>query len=223
MFKTIVDWLLLNIAPRLAALIVRAIYLTQRVEILGLETLQPSWQQGERFVFCFWHDQLLEMIKGYRGPGIRILISASKDGELITRVMRCFGHDAVRGSSSKGGRAAVRQMLQLAEQPFDLAFTPDGPRGPRHVLKPGVAQVAMATRRGVVPTAFVSSRGFRFRSWDRFLLPFPFARVAWSFAVPLYVRDGEDVEAFSLRINEAIDENQRQAEACLEKYGVSAV
>jgi len=223
MLKAVGDWLLLNLAPQLAALIVRCIYLTQRVEIVGEENLQLPWKQGERFIFCFWHDQLLEMIKGYRGPGIRILISASKDGELITRVMRCFGHDAVRGSSSRGGRAAVRQMLHLAAQPFDLAFTPDGPRGPRHELKPGVAQVALATRRGVVPTAFVCSRGFRFGSWDRFLLPYPFSRVVWSFAAPLYAADGENVEGFSLRVKEAMEMTQRQAESCLENHGVSAV
>lgn len=223
MFKALGDWLLMNLAPPLAALIVRLIYLTQRVEIQGVEHLQPLWTNGERFVFAFWHDQLLEMIKGYRGPGIRILISASKDGELITRVMRSFGHDAVRGSSSRGGRAAVRQMLQLADQPFDLAFTPDGPRGPRHVLKAGVVQVARATGRAIVPTTLVCSRGHRFGSWDRFLLPYPFARVVYYFGQPVRIQEGEDLESFALRVQKAMDENLRQAEACLEKHGVSAV
>ena len=223
MFKAFGNWLLLNLAPPTAALIVRLIYLTQRVEILGHDQLQPVWASGERFVFCFWHDQLLQMIKGYQGPGIRILISASKDGELITRVMRCFGHDAVRGSSSRGGRAAIRQMLQAAQQPYDYAFTPDGPRGPRHEMKPGVAQIAVAMRRSVVPVSFVCSRGHRFRSWDRFLLPYPFCRVVYQFGAPLTAEEGESVDSFTRRIQCAIEENQRQAVACLEAYGVSAV
>lgn len=223
MFKAFGNWLLLNLAPPTAALLVRLIYLTQRVEILGLDGLQPAWAGGERFVFCFWHDQLLQMIKGYRGPGIRILISASKDGELITRVMRCFGHDAVRGSSSRGGRAAVRQMLQAAQQPFDYAFTPDGPRGPRHVMKPGVAQVALAMHRSVVPVSLVCSRGHRFRSWDRFLMPYPFCRVVYLFGPPLAAEENESVDSFTGRVQNAIEENQRQAVACLEAYGVSAV
>ncbi len=89
-----------------------------KLEILGEVALKDSWARGENVIFAFWHDQLLLMVKSYRGPGVRILISSSKDGELIARVMGQFGQGAVRGSSTRGGRAAFRELVALAAQPW---------------------------------------------------------------------------------------------------------
>ncbi|RMF44963.1 MAG: DUF374 domain-containing protein, partial [Deltaproteobacteria bacterium] len=174
------DRLLLALAPPLAAVLIRGLHAVMRTEIIGDEPLRKLWQRGENVILAFWHDQLLLMALGYRGPGARILISQSKDGELIARVMKRLGHEAVRGSSSRGGREAFREMMKLAQEPVDIVFTPDGPRGPRHQLKDGVVQLARMTGRPVVPMAFVVSRGHRFGSWDRFLLPFPFSRGVYS-------------------------------------------
>lgn len=215
--------LLLAAAPPLAAVVIRLLYLSQRREILGQERLQPLWDEGRRVIFCFWHDQLLLLIKSYRGPGARILISASRDGELIARTMRHFGYDAVRGSSSRKGRAAFRNLLELARQPWDLAITPDGPKGPRHLLKPGVVELARLSGRPVVPLSLACSRGHRFASWDRFLLPYPFGRTIFSYGEPLYFTPGEASAAFTTRLQEAMEANERRARARLEDSGVSAV
>jgi hypothetical protein len=163
------------------------------------------------------------MVQGYRGPGARILISASKDGELIARTMRCFGQGAVRGSSTRGGRSAFKAMMALADEPFDLVITPDGPKGPRHQIKPGVVQLARLTGRPVIPMAFVCSRGHRFASWDRFLLPYPFSRGVYAFGEPVVYRKGEDAEGFRARLQHAMDKNVLRARSRLEKPGVSAV
>lgn len=220
------DWkekLLLGLAPPAAALLIRLLHASMRIETIGEEHPAGFWRQGKNVILAFWHDQLLLMVLGYRGPGAKILISASRDGELIARTMRFFGQEAVRGSSSQGGRAAFRAMLKLAEEKVDLVFTPDGPRGPRHELKDGVVQLARMTGLPVIPMAFVASAGHRFGSWDRFLLPRPFARGVYAFGEPVHYSRAEGAERFRLRLESAMQENQRRAEARLEDYGLSAV
>ncbi len=217
------DRLLLALAPPLAAGIIRALHGSMRTEIIGEKPLREVWARGENAIIAFWHDQLLLMALGYRGPGTRILISQSRDGELIARVMKRLGHEAVRGSSSRGGREAFRALMKLAQEPVDIVFTPDGPKGPRHQIKDGVVQLARMTGRPVVPMAFVVSRGHRFGSWDRFLLPFPFSRGVYSFGEPLRYDRDEGPEGFRDRLTVAMQDNQSKAEARLADYGLSAV
>ncbi|MBW6521867.1 MAG: lysophospholipid acyltransferase family protein [Desulfoarculaceae bacterium] len=217
------DKLLAAVVPWIGSLLIRTIYLSQRVSIHGEEALREEWAAGRHLIFCFWHDQLLLMIKGYRGPGTKILISASKDGELIARTMEHFGHGSVRGSSSRGARQAFRELMTLTADKVDLAVTPDGPKGPRHQLKDGVIQLARISGRPVVPMAYVCSRGYRFRSWDRFLLPAPFARAVYSYAPPLFFSRDEPLDDCRQRLEQAMAENQQRAEAHLESAGVSAV
>ena len=223
MIKRLTDWLLLNVVTLLAAGIIRLLYATLRVEFIGEKHVKSAWSEKRAVILSFWHDQLLMMVKGYRGPGAKILISASKDGELIARVMRYFGQGAVRGSSSRGGKAALKQMIAFGKEPYDLVFTPDGPRGPRHEIKPGVAQLARLSGRPVVPMAFVCSRGHRFASWDRFLLPFPFARAVYSFGPPLRFDKEDDVDSFCAKLQQAMIDNTERASARLEEFGVFSI
>lgn len=223
MLKKVLDKILLAVVPFLGAGLIRFLYGSLRIDTVGAEHPQAFWDRGGQVILSFWHDQLLLMACGYHGPGAKILISASKDGELIARTMAYFGQDAVRGSSSRGGRAAFRHLLGLAKEPFDLVITPDGPRGPRHEVKEGVVQLARLSGRPVVPMAFAASRGHRFRSWDRFLLPYPFGRGVYSFGEPMIYQNDESVEAFGQRLQAAMEENEKRARAQLESRGVSAV
>jgi len=217
------DALLARFGPLLASWVIRLMYRSLRVNYLNLDRPQSFWAKGEPVILAFWHDQLLLMVKGYHGPEARILISSSKDGELIARTMGFFGQGAVRGSSSRGGVSALREMVRLKREPYDLVVTPDGPKGPRHQVKPGVAQLAKLTGRPVIPMAFVCSRGRRFASWDRFLLPFPFSRGVYAFGEPLFFSAGETTEDFCARLEEAMEKNVTQAVHNLEESGVSAV
>ena len=216
------DRLLLGIAPVVAKGIIDFLGLTQRSAVLDEHAL-AIWQQGRHVILVFWHDQLLMMGKGYRGPGIKILISASKDGELIARTINRQGFGTIRGSSTRGGSAAFREMVAQAREPIDLGLTPDGPKGPRRQVKEGVAALARLTGRPVVPLAFAASRGHRFASWDRFLFPSPWARTVFRYGAPIVWQAGEDAEVFRQRIQAGMDENLRQAELFLESRGVHAV
>lgn len=223
MNRSLADRILLAVAPFLAAWVIRLLRSLMRIEFVGEERLRTFWERREHVILAFWHDQLLLMVKGYRGPGAKILISASKDGELIARTMHYFGQGAVRGSSTRGGRAAFKAMLELAREPFDLVFTPDGPKGPRHTIKEGVVALARLTGRPVIPMAFACSRGHRFASWDRFLLPFPFSRGVFSFGPAVHYDANESPADFQARLQQAMEENDRRARARLEEQGASAV
>lgn len=223
MSPSVGDRLLLALVPPLGAGAIRLVRGLMRVETLGEEHPLQCWKAGEKVVFSFWHDQLFLMPTVYKGERAKVLISASKDGELLARSMSSFGFDAVRGSSSRGGRAAFRALLELAREPFDLALTPDGPKGPRHHLKEGVVQLARLSGRPVIPLAFASSRGHRFASWDRFLFPYPFSTGIFSFGPPVRFSAGETPEEFQARLQLAMDENNRRTHTRLEELGVSAV
>ncbi|MDY0189385.1 MAG: lysophospholipid acyltransferase family protein [Desulfuromonas sp.] len=221
--KQIGQWLLVNVAPLLASWLIRLIALLSRKEIIGNTSVRALWRSGEAVILASWHDQLLLIPMGYAGPGGQILISRSRDGELIARTVQHLGHHAVRGSSSRGGSVAFKQLLRLARQPYDLGITPDGPRGPRHQIKDGVVQLARLSGRAVVPVALVSSRGHRFKSWDRFLLPYPFSRLVYSYGEPLYCGRDEDPEQFKQKLQQAMLDNHLRAQQQLESYGLSAV
>ena len=215
--------LLFKLAPLAARWVIGALQMTQRTTVLRQEHAGDYWRSGDNVILVFWHDQLLMMPKGYRGPGAAILISSSKDGELIARTMHRFGFDTIRGSSTQGGGAAFREMIAQARLPVDLVITPDGPKGPRHVVKEGVAALARLTGRPVVPLAFVASHGHRFASWDRFLLPYPGARTVFRYGAPLLCARDEPDETCRLRIQAGMDENVREAQLYLESHGLRAV
>ena len=215
--------LLMVLVPPLAAAFMRLLFLTLRTETVGEINLRSLWQRDARAIIPFWHDQLLLMVFGYPGKHAKLLISQSKDGELLTRTMRFFSQEAVRGSSSRGGRAAFREMLEICKADADIVLTPDGPKGPRHEIKGGVVQLAKLSKRAVVPLAFACSKGHRFASWDRFLLPYPFSKGVFSFGEPLFYQAGESIEAFCERLEQAMMNNQRTAEDYLEARGETAV
>lgn len=213
----------IGLLPWVAAVLIRVIHVLLRCEVLGTEHPQTYWNRGERILLTFWHEQLFLMARVYRGPGAKILISSSRDGELIARTMEYFGLGAVRGSSRRGGRAAFRELVELGKSPFDLVITPDGPRGPRQEIKDGIVELARITDRVIIPLTFVCSRGIRFNSWDRFLLPLPFGRAVYSYGEPLTMEKGEDRDAFRARLKRAMEENEARAVARLRIYGCCAV
>jgi len=221
--SAVTDKLLLNAAPWLAARLISWLHRRIRPACIGDEPLRALWGEGRNVILAFWHDQLFMMATGYSGPKASVMISSSRDGELIARTMTYFDIGSIRGSSSRGGRAAFRTMIELGKEQIDLAFTPDGPRGPRHEIKDGVIQLARVTGRPIVPMAFACSKGHRFNSWDRFLIPLPWGKGVYSFGPPLYYTQGEKLETFRTRVQEAMKNNTRQAEHYLNSHDLSAV
>jgi lysophospholipid acyltransferase (LPLAT)-like uncharacterized protein len=191
----------LALIPPLAALVIRLLGLTLRYEDRAEPGVAPGYTIPGPTVFAFWHRSLLACAYRFRGLDIAILISSSFDGELIARTVELLGFRAIRGSSSRGGAAGLRNMQLAYAAGHRCAFTADGPRGPVFVAKPGVAQLANSV--GARPAASLSSvaeptgtwvgcfyalpdRAWELRSWDRFLIPKPFSKVVltWPAHIP---------------------------------------
>jgi hypothetical protein len=199
----------------LAAGFIRALRATVRLRHHGDAAVRAMETRGEHFILAFWHRHLLLMPYAYRGRRISVLVSQSRDGELIARTVARFGIDASRGSSSRGGAQGMRSLLRKAAEGYDLAFTPDGPRGPAEVVQPGVILAAAATGWPVQPVALAATRCKRLRSWDRFVVPFPLSTVHFVYGEPLTVArrtdPAEGAAALAGRLAAAETEAERLA------------
>lgn len=178
--------ILLAVVPPLATAILRLLCATLRFQEADEVGARPADRFPEEAeVYAFWHRALLLAAYRYRGLDIRILISASFDGELIARVVQRLGFVPVRGSSSRGGAAGLLHLTRAREAGHKAAITVDGPRGPVYVAKPGAAAVAL--RAGSTASCFHlhAERAWLLRSWDRFIIPKPFSRVRVNWQAPL--------------------------------------
>jgi lysophospholipid acyltransferase (LPLAT)-like uncharacterized protein len=190
---------LVRLTPILAAALVRLLGLTLRVRVSGEDQLVPLWRAGRPLIYVVWHGRILlvpwlnawlRRRRGARAP--LVLASRSRDGEIVAQYVRWFGLPVVRGSSSLGGDIALRQLVSAVRNGSDVAVVPDGPRGPHERLQPGVVVLAALTGAPVVPLAVGAQPARRLSSWDRFLVPLPFARCALVFGAGLHVARGSD-------------------------------
>jgi len=201
-----------TVVPFLAANFIRLLRATVRLRHHGDERMREWEREGRHFILAFWHRHLLFMPYSYRGRRISVLVSQSKDGELIARTVARLGIDSSRGSSSRGGIAGMRSLLRKAAEGWDIAFTPDGPRGPLREVQPGVILAAAATGLPILPVAIAASRAKLLRSWDRFMVPLPFSTVHFVYGEPLVVERKGDLEAAAAELKERLDGTEAEAE-----------
>lgn len=171
--------------------LLRALCWTWRVEVVGDNPLTRHPPGGPPFIVAIWHGRILPSAWFWRNRGITVVISENFDGEWIARIVARFGLPSARGSSSRSGARALRQLLRAARQ-GPTAFTVDGPRGPAGVAQPGVAWLAAATGQPVVPFHTEAARHWTVKSWDRTQIPKPFSRVVVAMGEPLTVAPGTD-------------------------------
>jgi lysophospholipid acyltransferase (LPLAT)-like uncharacterized protein len=162
---------------RLGAALIRLLATTWRYRVTNDAGLHEARAAGKRVIFTLWHGELLPLLWHHRGENVAILISEHRDGEIIARIAESLGYATVRGSTSKGGGRALIALMRAIDEGRDAAVTPDGPRGPAHVFAPGAAIAAQRTGALLVPIRAAASRAWRLKSWDRFVIPKPFARV----------------------------------------------
>jgi hypothetical protein len=137
---------------------IRLLGRSMQIDTRGQEHVDRLYQEGKRVIIAFWHARQFMMPLTYRGTLAHILISQHHDGEIIARIVERFGFRAVRGSSTRGGVEALRELIRLGRSGVDLVVTPDGPNGPRQVAKMGVIQLARASRLPIIPLAFSCSK-----------------------------------------------------------------
>lgn len=152
------NWIKLNLLPPIGAGVIRLLGRTMRIRTEGADRVDELYRKGQRLIIAFWHGRQLMMPLVYRGTEAHILISQHRDGELIHRIVSRFGFRSVRGSTTRGGTAALRELIRLGRAGADLVVTPDGPKGPRQVAQIGVVHLAKATGLPIVPLTFSCSK-----------------------------------------------------------------
>ena len=157
-------------------------------------------------IYAFWHSHQLSMAWHCRRTRAAILISYSRDGEYIARIVASLGYYVVRGSSSRRGAAGLKELISLAAKGRTTVITPDGPRGPRHSVKPGVLALAQKAGYPIVPVALGLSKYWELPSWDRFRIPKPFSRGYYCWGEPLSV----PADADEAKLQELADELQQR-------------
>ncbi|MDB5438675.1 MAG: hypothetical protein JWM33_1102 [Caulobacteraceae bacterium] len=198
-------------AASLIAGYLKLCFLTLRWRREGMEIAQGVWDQEGGAIVCVWHQGVpmgpLAWPKGEARQELRILISKSADGEFITQTMARLGHGSVRGSSAKkskagsknkAGELAFREMVAWVKSGGAIAVTPDGPRGPARVMAPGVLALARMTGAPVLLAGLACKPCIRLKTWDRTIIPLPFARAALTYAGPVHAGRDDDLEALAL-------------------------
>ncbi len=203
------DWNLTLIAvPWMASRLLRAVAATLRRADIGREHVDACLAKGERAIVAVWHGRLLMMPFVYPGRSATLLISQHRDGEYLTRAAQWLGFSVVRGSATRGGVLAFKQLIQALRDGRHVAITPDGPKGPRHRVKSGVIDLARLTGMPILPVAFGAWPRTLMRSWDQFLIPHPFARGVYVWGEPLYVPADADkvaMEKFQTLLADRLD------------------
>lgn len=180
---------------RLAPPLARALARSWRLQTVAGDEWESVRAAGRPYVLLCWHECLLPVMWHHRGQGIAAVISQARDGELLAGFAASLGYGLIRGSSTRGGRRALGQAIRSLRDGTPIGVTPDGPRGPRREAKPGAFQAASRAGALVVPVHAEARPGWRARSWDRFLLPGPLARVRLAYGTPVDARTLPDPEA----------------------------
>lgn len=175
--------------------------ITLRYEVNGKPGVSAPKIAPAPVIFALWHNRIFTMPPIWRrtGGAVRksvVLTSASKDGTTLATAMSMFGLGAIRGSSSRRAVSALIGMKKALREGFDVCVTPDGPKGPRYAVQPGVIKIAQSTGAEIIPIHIRYSAAWRFKTWDRFVIPKPFSKVSVTFDKPHRIAPELDSDGF---------------------------
>lgn len=196
--------------------LIRALGATWRFKSVNHAPYSDLLARGESLILACWHGEMLAPIYFHRRDGLTPIVSEHRDGEIIARIIEGLGFETIRGSTTRGASRALLAVIRKLESGARVAFTPDGPRGPRRVLQPGLLAAA---QRAKVPIVFLGthiSRYWEFGSWDRFQLAKPFATVTIAYSDPAFIDPAipdvtTEIERFNALISATMETAQRVA------------
>jgi lysophospholipid acyltransferase (LPLAT)-like uncharacterized protein len=181
--KKLVVWL----GPWFAYWTIRLLGLTMRLEEVNPEIPRSFREKGVPAIGAFWHGRLLMMPLIHKGKRLSFLVSPHRDGQVVGKALVRFGFDPILGSTHRNRFSSFKKLIKAQENGSDIGIAPDGPRGPRHRVQIGVIELARLTGRPVLPFTFSASKRKILRTWDHFLLPYPFSRGVFICGEPIYV------------------------------------
>ncbi len=193
--------------------LIRLIGATMRFDIKGWE----NFSETEPQIYCFWHNRIPIATYFWRQRGIIVMSSRSFDSEYIARFIQRFGYGAARGSSTRGGKAALIQMIRAVRSGKSAAFTVDGPRGPIYEAKPGAVLLAAKANAALLPFSISLDGYWQLPSWDKIQIPKPFARAVVVIGNPIKVEDDAAThEAKQQELQRALDELRVRSDALIQ-------
>lgn len=209
----------LAIAPRIVYGLTRLWFATCRVRVRGDGSLREFIRSGNTGIAAFWHYSFLFLFYYFRDFRAAVMVSASKDGEYIARLAQLMGHVPVRGSSNRGGVRALRDMIEQVRRGNNSAIVADGSQGPARKAQPGCILMASKSGKPIFPFAWATDRALIFKSWDRTVVPLPFATVVMRIGEPLWVPEGIDGTQVEHYRRELEDRLNRLYEAAWHEVG----
>lgn len=183
-----------SLLGRIGAALVTALSCLTRLERPGFDRFIAARREKKPLLVVAWHSSMIVPGYCYRNRNLIMMSSLSKDGELMGSIMRRLGFHVIRGSSSRGGTRALLEMVRLMKNGMDGSLTVDGPRGPKHEVKPGAVLLAQKTGARIVPLGMAYSRCLRLNSWDNTEVPLPAARAVQYTGIPFSLPDKMSVE-----------------------------
>lgn len=196
------------LAPRLAYLYIRLLHATMRLTYVNRETLDRLRAETGGYILAFWHSRYVLMPYGCEPRRIAALLSMHQDSRMLGQILERFGVQLAFGSSTRGGLRGMRQALRMVRSGLDLGIAPDGPKGPRRRVKPGVIVAARLTGLPIVPVSFSARPARRLGSWDRTVVPAPFAAGRFVYGEPIHVAraaDEDEQERLRARLEVELD------------------
>lgn len=196
-----------------ARFLISAISATLRFEFINKEAAEKVKSSGGKIVYIFWHGRQFLTVYAHRKNKIAILTSLSKDGDLQTAILESFGYKCVRGSSTRGGMEALREMIKTMREGYDCAFAADGPKGPIYQAKGGAFYLARLNKAAVIPVACSAQKKKIFeKAWDKYELPMPFSRARIVYGEPIYIKREDDIEESAKKAGEILSEMTKKAD-----------
>lgn len=216
MFKKPKEKLFLFLAKIVARPLLLLYRNTLSIHIRHRHYVESCRDNGESILYALWHENMILSLLVHEKQGISVLVSQHFDGEIIATILKTFGFSSIRGSSTRGGDQAYKFMkLNLERMRFEVAFTPDGPLGPRRQAKTGIIRLAAETGAPIIPVGIAGNRFKRIKSWDRLLLILPFAKCALVYQKPLYVPKNVNPEPYAAKLSATMNTLDQEAEKCL--------
>jgi lysophospholipid acyltransferase (LPLAT)-like uncharacterized protein len=160
---------------------------TWRIRFANAELLHAEHARSGPVILALWHGQILPLLWANRQRHLAVMISEHSDGEIVARVCAALGLRPVRGSTTRGAARALLGAAKEVDAGYDLAITPDGPRGPARSVAPGALVIAQRTGAAVVPMCAAAKSAWRLKSWDSFMIPKPFTRVTVTYGPPIRI------------------------------------
>ena len=210
--------LLAILIPRIAWLYLHFVGITSKIVWFNPDAREKIEGEKRGFIYAFWHGRQVFMIYAFRhSPPAAVLVSKSKDGDYIAGVIDLFGQQTVRGSSSRRGAMALMDLVKTLESGANAAVTPDGPRGPKRVIAPGILYLAQKTSKPILPITYSARRKIVFHGWDDYWVPLPFNVIAVQVGNRISIAPEDDLEIKSAELaaelNRITDEADRWAAA----------